>query len=204
MKTKVYPLTADQFFNIEKFSHKKIFLERDFVWKALNFLNEYIEGFSHSILCDTAGVFLEEKESISIGRGCKIGPYVHIEGPCIIGDDCDIRSCAYIRKGTIIGDNCVIGHATEVTRSIVMDNARLPHFNYVGDSIIGNGVNMGAGSVCANVRLDKGEIVITMENQTYRTNLKKLGAMIGDHISIGCNAVLNPGTIISPKALIKK
>ena len=114
----------------------------------------------------------------------------------MIGDGCEVCFGAYIRSGTIIGKDCVIGHSTEVVRSIILDGAKLPHFNYVGDSIIGSNVNMGAGSKCANVRLDNNEIEIYYQGNRFDTNRKKLGAIIGKDASIGCNAVLNPGTVV--------
>lgn len=143
-------------------------------------------------------IFLQNEDKIFIGKGCVIEEGAYIEGPCYIGDGCEIRNGAYIRKGSVIGNECVIGHGTEVNRSLVLDSAKLAHFNYVGDSIIGEEVNLGAGSKCANLRLDQKEIAILFEGKKIPTGRKKLGALIGFGASVGCNAVLNPGTILLP------
>lgn len=181
----MHNFSTELFFNTQGFAHKKLFSLNTFVWDALHSLETYFSS-----------------DEVIYGKDCKIGPNVLIEGPCIIGDRCEIRHGAYIRGGCVIGDDCVIGHATELVRSIVLNGAKLPHFNYVGDSIIGCGVNVGAGGKCANVRLDKGEVVIFYRGSKYPTKRKKMGAIIGDGASIGCNAVLNPGTIVFPKILI--
>ncbi len=148
------------------------------------------------------GVFLANEGKISIGRGCVIEEGSYIEGPCLIGDGCEIRHGAYIRKGSVIGNECVIGHATEINRSLILDGAKLPHFNYCGDSVIGEGVNLGAGSKCANLRLDEKEITILYEGKRILTGRKKFGALIGHGSLVGCNAVLNPGTILLPGAKV--
>lgn len=147
-------------------------------------------------------VFLQNEKEISIGRGCVIEEGAFLEGPCYIGDGSEVRNGAYIRKGSVIGCECVIGHATEVNRSLVLDGAKLAHFNYVGDSIIGEGANLGAGSKCANLRLDEKEIIISFNGERILTGRKKLGALVGFGVSIGCNAVLNPGTILFPHTKI--
>lgn len=148
------------------------------------------------------GVFLQNEKEISIGKGCIIEEGAYLEGPCVIGDGTEIRHGAYIRKGSVIGDECIIGHATEVNRSLVLDGAKLPHFNYVGDSVVGEGVNLGAGSKCANVRLDGEEVFVFFEGKKIRTGRKKFGALIGHGASIGCNAVLNPGTVLLPNTSV--
>lgn len=177
--------SAELFFELKKFAHKKLFTLNVPVWEALSLLETYFSS-----------------DKVLYGKDCKVGPNVLIEGPCIIGDRTEIRHGAYIRGGCVIGDDCIVGHATEVVRSILLNGAKIPHLNYVGDSIIGSDVNMGAGSKCANVRLDKGEISIFYKGKKYPTKRKKMGAIIGDGASIGCNAVLNPGTILFPKALV--
>ncbi len=148
------------------------------------------------------GVFLQNETKISIGKGCIIEEGSYLEGPCFIGDGCEIRHGAYIRKGSVISNDCVIGHATEINRSLILDGAKIPHFNYVGDSVIGEGVNLGAGSKCANLRLDGKEITILSDGKRIYTGRKKFGALIGHGSLVGCNAVLNPGTILLPGAII--
>ena len=144
------------------------------------------------------GVFLQNPEQISIGKDTVIEPNVLIQGPCIIGRNCTIRHGAYIRGPFICGDYCHIGHAAEVKHSLFLDYAAATHFSYVGDSILGRDVNLGAGVKCANLRLDRKEIFIHHQNEKIPTGLKKFGAIVGDRSQIGCNCVLNPGTLVYP------
>lgn len=148
------------------------------------------------------GVYLENKDLISIGKGTVIEPGAFIKGPCIIGKNCEVRHGAYIRGNVIAEDNCVIGHATEIKNSIMQKGAKAAHFAYVGDCIIGQGVNLGAGVKCANFRLDKSLIKVQSNGKVINTNLRKFGAIIGDDTQIGCNTVLSPGTIIGKNSYV--
>jgi NDP-sugar pyrophosphorylase family protein len=136
---------------------------------------------------------------IFLGKGVKVEKGAYIQGPCWIGDGTVIRSGAYVREYVLTGENCVIGHGTEVKHSIFLDRACAAHFNYVGDSILGNDVNLGAGAKCANLRFDHQMIRIRFEKNKIDTGLKKMGAILGDHAQLGCNAVSNPGTLFLPK-----
>ncbi len=169
------------FFNIDAFRYKFLFEIDKPIWECLDSISSYLKN-----------------NEIIIGKNCKINPNSCIEGPCIIGDNCEIRFNAYIRGQCIVGDNCIIGHSAELVRCIVMNNTKLSHMNYVGDSVIGNNVNFGAGSICANTRLDRSPISIVHNGKKYETGRKKFGAIIGDNSSVGCNAVLNPGTVLFP------
>ena len=140
--------------------------------------------------------YIVKPELISIGKGSVVEKGAYIEGPCIIGRDTIVRHGAYIRGGAVIGDGCVIGHATEVKGSLFFNGAKAPHFSYVGDSVIGNNVNLGAGVKCANFKLDEKNVFVAFEGTRYDTGLKKMGAIIGDGTKIGCNTVLSPGVII--------
>ena len=140
---------------------------------------------------------LEELERF-IQAPTQLSEDVFVEGLVFVGKGTIIRSGACLRGPVVIGEGCVIGHHVEIVRSVIFDGAKIPHLNYVGDSVIGSGVNLGAGSICANVRLDKGEISICGVN----TGRKKLGALIGDGASVGCNAVLNPGAVLLPGAVV--
>lgn len=164
-------------FDIQSLSLKKLFLGTQDVWNIFDLLEEFIG-----------------KNKVTHIDG------VHIEGNVFIGKGSEVRKGAVLRGPVVIGENCVIGHNVEVVRSIVLDNAKIPHLNYVGDSIIGQRVNMGAGSICANVRLDKKEISLFGDVMTGR---KKLGAIIGDDAAIGCNAVLNPGSVVLPGTFVE-
>ncbi len=180
-----------------------MFFARTF-FKLLN--EEFFPFFSLDLepwlLLDQLDLFLQKRDLVSIGKGTVIAESAVIEGPCYIGDGCEVRAHAYIRKGSVIGNDCVIGHGTEINRSLVLDGAKLAHFNYVGDSIVGQGVNLGAGSKCANLRLDEKEITIFHQGVKTPTGRKKLGAIIGYGASVGCNAVLNPGTLLFPGSFV--
>jgi NDP-sugar pyrophosphorylase family protein len=142
-------------------------------------------------------------EGIFIHPSAKIGEFVRIEGPCYVGKNAEIRHAALLRKGSWICDGSVVGHASEIKNSILLPGSKAPHFNYVGDSILGNGVNLGAGTKLSNVRNDRGSVPITNKNgERFDSGLGKLGAMIGDGSQLGCNVVTNPGAIISPGAMI--
>jgi len=135
-------------------------------------------------------------DRIAIGRGTRILPGAVIEGPIRIGRDCEIRPGCYLRGGVWLGDGCIVGASTEVKRAIFLDGARAPHLNYVGDSILGAGVNLGAGTILSNFRHDGGEIRIPHGRERLATGRNKLGAILGDRVLTGCNAVLHPGTIV--------
>lgn len=135
-------------------------------------------------------------EKIVLGEGVRIAPGVVIEGPVVVGDNTEIRPGAYIRGGSWIGSGCVIGASTEIKHSILFDGARAPHLNYVGDSVLGERVNLGAGTILSNFRHDGGQIVLTGDDGPRRTGRRKLGGILGDEIATGCNCVLHPGCLV--------
>jgi len=139
---------------------------------------------------------------IRIGKGVLIEPGAYIKSPTIIGDQTEVRHDAYIRGNCLIGRNCVVGHVTEVKHTIFLDGAKAGHFAYLGDSILGNGVNLGAGTKLANLRFIKGDISIATPNSMVATGLRKLGAILGDHVQTGCNSVTNPGTLLGKKSMV--
>jgi NDP-sugar pyrophosphorylase family protein len=191
------------FFSLESFQHKKIFLHGAPVWNALLELNGYLDRFEDfRIEIEVPeGVVLERPEQISIGKGTVIEPGVLIQGPCIIGKNCVIRHGAYLRENVILGDGCVVGHSAELKHSILLNGAAATHFVYVGDSIVGSFANLGAGVKCANLRIDRKEVAVRFENEQVKSGLKKFGAVIGDRVQIGCNCVLNPGTLIGAESV---
>ena len=135
-------------------------------------------------------------DRVAIGRGTRILPGAVIEGPIRIGRDCELRPGCYLRGGVWLGDGCIVGASSEVKRAIFLDGARAPHLNYVGDSVLGAGVNLGAGTILSNFRHDGGEIKIPHDGGRLATGRHKLGAVLGDRVLTGCNAVLHPGTIV--------
>jgi len=161
-------------------------------WDVLGNLASFVESLGLGEICVDIpdGVFI--KGSVFIGKGSVVEPGASIEGPCWIGENVIVRHGAYIRGNVYVGDGCIIGHATEVKNSVLLSGAKAAHFNYVGDSIVGSGANLGAGVILANVRHDGAEIVV----QGNQTGLEKFGALVGDGASLGCNCVTNPGTVV--------
>ena len=186
------------FFDTEKSSFQSLFNLKQPVWFALQQLKQYIDSQSLGMICIdiSKDVFLVNPSLISIGEGTKIHPGAYIEGPCIIGKEVEIGHGAFIRPYNLIDDFCKIGHATEVKGSVLFPHAKAPHFNYVGDSILGCEVNLGAGVICANYKINKTEVAIHDNGQKTATGMKKFGAIIGDRASLGCNSVTNPGTLL--------
>lgn len=186
------------FFDLDGFVHRTLWRDGEPVWAALARLQEYLEAWT-SYRVESAvpeGVYLVNREKIAIGQGVTIEPGAYIEGPCIVGAGSAIRHGAYIRGGAILGVGCSVGHAAEVKHSILLDGAAATHFTYVGDSILGRNVNLGAGVKCANLRLDRMDVTVRHEGQKVATGLRKMGAIVGDCCQVGCNSVLNPGTVL--------
>lgn len=194
-------LKPEYFFLLSSFEHAELFQDCSHVWVALKKLPRYLAGavLGNIEVEIPEGVHLEKPELISIGRGTKIEPGAFIRGPCIIGKNCTVRHGAYIRGELVTGDHCVIGHATEVKSAIFLNEAHAAHFAYVGDSILGNRVNLGAGTKCANLKLDNSTVAINYEGERISTGLRKFGAVIGDDSQLGCNSVTNPGTLVGQK-----
>ena len=191
------------FFELNEIEFKELFENRNpfEVLKNLkNFIKEKLKPEINGKV--ESGAFLAD-EMIFIGEGTIVENGAYIKGPTIIGKNCQIRQGAYIRGGVITGDNCVIGHATEVKNSIFLNGAKAAHFAYVGDSILGNGVNLGAGTKLANLKIDVSKVkVIDNFGNKHDSGLKKLGAILGDNVEIGCNAVTSPGTFIGKNSRI--
>lgn len=171
--------------------------EKTYPWEILPTLKDFIKSLLQSKTTD----FEEFSDGIYVGKNVKISKLATIEPPTIIGNNTEIRPGAYIRGNVIIGDNCVIGNSTELKHCILLNNVQVPHYNYVGDSILGNFAHMGAGSICSNLKADKTNVVVH-GIKNYPTNLRKVGAFLADHADIGCNCVLNPGTIIGKNSSV--
>ena len=180
-------------YNLEETMASEIFKDSTYPWEVL----PKIENF----IIELGKTLDEEKyrkigEDIWIAKSATVAPTAYIKGPAIIGENAEIRHCAFIRGKAIIGEGAVVGNSTEVKNSILFNKALAPHYNYVGDTILGYKAHMGAGSITSNVKSDKKLVVVKTETEKIETGLKKFGAMIGDGVEVGCGTVLNPGTVI--------
>ena len=191
---------SKEFFDLSSSILSSLFSAEEPVWTALDRIQAFLKqadlGQHESELLQ--GVYLPFPEQVFVGKGCHIEPGAYLEGPCYIGEGCVVRHGAYIRSNVILAPKSVVGHASEVKGSIFLEGAKAPHFNYVGDSILGANVNLGAGVKCANLRLDRQEIVVKVGSEAVSTGRRKLGAILGDGCQLGCNSVTNPGTLCVP------
>lgn len=171
----------------------KLFEGKEYPWEALSEINEFILELGKSL---SEEEFDHPQEDIWISKDAVIFPSAYIKGPCIIDKDAEVRHCAFIRGNAIVGKNAVVGNSTELKNVVLFDGVQVPHYNYVGDSILGHKAHMGAGSITSNVKGDKKLVVIKNGEELIPTGRKKVGAILGDYAEIGCGTVLNPGTVI--------
>ena len=169
----------------------ELFENTEYPWEALPQIKNHVK----KILAEPPAGFTSLKENVLIGENVKISPTATIEAPAVIGAGTEIRPGAYLRGNVITGENCVIGNSSELKNCVLMEHVQVPHYNYVGDSILGNGAHMGAGSICSNLKSGGGNITVHGDEE-YPTGLRKLGAILGDGADIGCGCVLNPGTVV--------
>ncbi len=165
----------------------------DYPWNALSGLKLFIEKLGRSL---DKNEYFEVDSSVWVHKSAKVDSSAFLGAPCIVCENAEIRHCAFVRGSVLIGKNCVVGNSTELKNAILFDGVQVPHYNYVGDSILGHKAHMGAGSITSNVKSDKGLVVIKGIDKIYNTGLKKLGAMLGDYVEVGCNTVLNPGVVV--------
>ena len=165
----------------------------EYPWEALPKIKEFIIETGKNL---SGEEFNEVSENVWIAKDAVIYPNNYIGPPCIIGHKTEVRPGAFIRGSALVGDNCVVGNSTELKNVILFDNVQVPHYNYVGDSILGYKSHMGAGSITSNVKSDKLPVVVKCGTEKIETGMKKIGAMLGDRVEVGCNSVLNPGTVI--------
>lgn len=171
-------------------------------WEWLKKIGAALEGeqFDPLELKIPAGVHIEGR--VWLHPSVKLPPFAVIQGPAYIGARTDIRPGAFIRGNVIVGEGCVLGNSSEFKNCLLLDGVQAPHFNYVGDSILGNGAHLGAGVICSNLRLDQSEVTVRLPTETVKTGLRKFGAILGDKAEVGCNSVLNPGTLLGPRSLV--
>ena len=176
---------------------KELFDGSEYPWEMLPKIKEYIKA----LIANGIDGYTEISEGVLVGENVKIYPTATIEAPAIIGSGTEIRPGAFIRGSVITGENCVIGNSSELKNCVLLDRVQVPHYNYVGDSVLGNRAHMGAGSICSNLKSDGKPVVIHGE-ENYVTGLRKIGGILADGADIGCGCVLNPGTVIGKRTSV--
>jgi NDP-sugar pyrophosphorylase family protein len=193
---------AADLFDLSQTEHAAIFDGCEYAWDALKKIKAYLEANLRPGLHNRCEGVAFIGERVFIGEGTLVEDGVMIKGPALIGRNCHLRHNAYFRENVILGDNCVIGNSCEVKNSLFFNHAGAPHFNYIGDSIFGYHAHLGAGVKISNIKLVAGNITVDINGQPFDTGLRKFGALLGDHAEIGCNAVLNPGSIIGRGSVV--
>lgn len=179
--------------NLDKTIAAKLFEGKTYPWEALDGIKSFILELGETLSADE---YDHPEEGVWIAKDAKIFPSAYIGAPCIIDHGAEVRHCAFIRGSAIVGKNAVVGNSTELKNVVLFDNVQVPHYNYVGDSILGYKAHMGAGSITSNVKSDKTLVTVHIPDAPIETGRKKFGAILGDNVEVGCNSVLNPGTVV--------
>lgn len=185
--------TIAALYTLEETIAKEVFTGLTYPWEALPKIKDFIISIGETLPKEK---YERREGNIWVARNAKVFPSAYIGGPAIIDEEAEIRHCAFIRGSAIVGKGAVVGNSTELKNVILFNKVQVPHYNYVGDSILGFKAHMGAGSITSNVKSDKTLVVVKAGEETFETGLKKFGAMLGDQVEVGCNSVLNPGTVI--------
>ena len=183
----------ENLYNLDETIAKELLETVTYPWEALPKIEDFIIELGNKL---DPNIYEKKGENIWIAKSSKVYPTAHITGPAIIGEDAEIRHCAFIRGKAIVGNGAVVGNSTELKNVILFNKVQVPHYNYVGDSILGFKAHMGAGSITSNVKSDKKLVIVKNGKEQIETGLKKFGAMLGDEVEVGCNSVLNPGTVV--------
>lgn len=184
---------TEELLDLTKTIAADLFTDKQYPWETLNGIKEFILALGPSLSADE---YDHPAEGVWVAKDATVFPTAYLGAPCIIDHGAEVRHCAFIRGSAIIGKNSVVGNSVELKNVILFDNVQTPHYNYVGDSILGYKSHMGAGSITSNVKSDKTLIVVKNNDEHIETGRKKFGAILGDYVEVGCNSVLNPGTII--------
>ena len=180
-------------YDLDQTIAKELFEGLTYPWEALAKISDFIKKLGPTL---DAERYEQRGENIWVAKSASVAPTAFLNGPLIIDEEAEIRHCAFIRGSAIVGKGSVVGNSTELKNVILFNKVQVPHYNYVGDSILGYKAHMGAGSITSNVKSDKTLVIVRAGEEQYETGLKKFGAMLGDHVEVGCNSVLNPGTVI--------
>src|SRR5213595_1430936 len=189
-------------FDLSQTEHAALFKDCRYAWDALKNLKEYLKANVRPARKGRIEGRGQIGELVFIGEGTVVEDGVMIKGPAIIGRNCQLRHNAYLREDVIVGDNCVVGNSCELKHVLMFNHCQAPHFNYVGDSILGHKTHLGAGVKVSNIKLDRTNVTVEIDGKPFDTGLRKFGALLGDGSEIGCNAVLNPGSILGCGAII--
>ena len=186
-------LKIAQLFDLTETIAAPLFMRHTYPWEVLPEIGEYILELGGTLSFDEYELV---NDNIWIAKSAKVALTASITGPCIIGKNAEVRHCAFIRGNAIVGEGAVVGNSTELKNSILFDGVQTPHYNYIGDSILGYKSHTGAGVITSNLKSDKSLVTVLCDGDKVDTNVKKFGAMLGDHVEVGCNSVLNPGSVI--------
>lgn len=186
-------ITIQNLFDLNETIARDIFDNLTYPWEVLPLIGDFIKKLGNQL---PENIYDKVGDNIWVAKSAKVAPSACLNGPLIIDEEAEIRHCAFIRGNAIVGKGAVVGNSTELKNVILFNKVQVPHYNYVGDSILGFKSHMGAGSITSNVKSDKTLVVVKDKDTQYETGLKKMGAMLGDNVEVGCNSVLNPGTVI--------
>ena len=186
-------IAIQNLYTLEETIAADLFQDITYPWEVLPKIGSYIKELGAKL---DPEVFEQRGENIWVAKSAKVAPTACLNGPLIVDEDAEIRHCAFVRGNAIVGKGAVVGNSTELKNVVLFNKVQVPHYNYVGDSILGYKAHMGAGSITSNVKSDKTLVVIKVIGNPIETGLKKVGAMLGDNVEVGCNSVLNPGTVI--------
>ena len=192
-------VTVAGLLDLSKTIAAELFDGLEYPWQALELISDYIKKLGPTLPKDE---YDEIAPEVWVAKDATIFPSAYIKGPCIIDHGTEVRQCAFIRGSALVGKNCVVGNSTELKNVVLFDNVQVPHYNYVGDSVLGYKAHMGAGSITSNVKSDKTLVVVKNGDEHIETKRKKFGAILGDNVEVGCNSVLNPGSVIGRGASI--
>lgn len=192
-------VTVSGLLDLSKTIAAELFDGIEYPWQALDLISDYIKKLGPTLPKDE---YDEIAPEVWVAKDATVFPSAYIKGPCIIDHGTEVRQCAFIRGSAIVGKNAVVGNSTELKNVVLFDNVQVPHYNYVGDSILGFKAHMGAGSITSNVKSDKTLVVVKNGDEHIETKRKKFGAILGDNVEVGCNSVLNPGSVIGRGASI--
>ena len=192
-------ITVKDLFDLENKISAPLFEGAEYPFEVLPKIGDFIKKLGLTL---DSEIYENKGENIWIAKSAKIAPTAFITGPCIIGENTEVRHCAFIRGNALIGNNCVVGNSTELKNVVLIEKVQVPHYNYIGDSVLGTGSHLGAGAITSTVKSDKTLVSVKYNGEVLETGLKKFGAMVGDGVEVGCGSGLNPGTVIGKNSNI--